>query len=89
MLREESDRAWQAIGKVTYGGTNAEDKSRAFRRSLYIAKDMDAGEELTPETLRIIRPGFGLPPKFYDEMLGKKVLRHVTAGTPLAWDLVS
>ena len=50
---------------------------------------MDAGEELTPETLRIIRPGFGLPPKFYDEMLGKKVLRHVTAGTPLAWDLVS
>jgi N-acetylneuraminate synthase len=89
MLREESDRAWQAIGKVTYGGTNAEDKSRAFRRSLYIAKDMDAGEELTPETLRIIRPGFGLPPKFYDEVLGKKVLRHVTAGTPLAWDLVS
>ena len=89
LLREETERAWQAVGKVTYGGTSAEEKSRAYRRSLYIARDMAAGEELTPETLRAVRPGFGLPPKFYDQMLGKKVNRAVTAGTPLDWDLVA
>lgn len=89
VLREETERAWQSIGKVTYGGTKAEEKSRAFRRSLYIARDMSAGEELTSETLRVVRPGFGLPPKFYDQMLGKHVNRAVIAGTPLAWDLVA
>ena len=89
MLREETTRAWQAVGQVTYGGTQAEEKSRAYRRSLYIARDMAAGEALTPESLRAVRPGFGLPPKFYDQLLGKKVTRAVTAGTPLDWDLVA
>lgn len=88
-LRKETERAWQALGRVTYGGTEAEEKSRAFRRSLYIGKDMAAGDELTPETLRIIRPGFGLPPKFYDQLLGKRVKRAVTAGTPVDWDVVA
>jgi pseudaminic acid synthase len=89
MLREETERAWQALGKVTYGGTKAEEKSRTFRRSLYIGKDMAEGDALTAETLRIIRPGYGLPPKFYDQMLGKRVKRAVTAGTPVDWDLVA
>jgi pseudaminic acid synthase len=88
-LRDETERAWQALGRVTYGGTKAEEKSRAFRRSLYIARDMAAGDELTPETMRIIRPGFGLPPKFYDQMLGKRVKHAVTAGTPVSWDVVA
>lgn len=88
-LREETERAWQAIGKVTYGGTKAEEKSRAFRRSLYIAQDMYAGEKLTAKSLRVVRPGFGLPPKFYEQMLGKRVNRAVIAGTPLDWDLVA
>jgi len=88
MLRDETERAWQALGRITYGGTHAEEKSRAFRRSLYIARDMAAGEELTPETMRIIRPGFGLPPKFYDQMLGKRVKHAVTAGTPVDWDVL-
>lgn len=89
ILRDETERAWQALGRVTYGGTKAEEKSRAFRRSLYIGKDMAEGEELTPETLRIIRPGFGLPPKFYDQLLGKRVKRAVTAGTPVDWDVIA
>lgn len=89
LLRDETERAWQAIGTVTYGGTKAEEKSRAFRRSLYIAKDMAAGEVLTSENLRIIRPGHGLPPKFYGQMLGKHVRREVTAGTPVDWDLIA
>lgn len=89
MLRTESERAWQSIGQVTYGGTKAEEKSRAFRRSLYIAKDLAPGDVLTPENLRIIRPGFGLPPKFYEQMLGKAVKREAPAGTPVSWDLVA
>lgn len=89
MLRTETERAWQSIGQVTYGGTKAEEKSRAFRRSLYIAKDLAPGDVLTPENLRIIRPGFGLPPKFYDQMLGKTVKRDAPAGTPVSWDLVA
>lgn len=89
MLREETERAWQAIGKISYGGTSAEDKSRAFRRSLYIARDVAEGEELTTENLRIIRPGYGLPPKLYRELLGRKARRALSAGTPVSWDLVS
>lgn len=89
LLRMESERAWQALGSVTYGGSAAEEKSRVFRRSLYIAADMRAGDRFSQENLRIIRPGFGLPPKHYEILLGKRVNRDVTAGTPVHWDLIS
>ena len=88
MLRDETERAWQALGRVTYGGTTAEEGSRVFRRSLYIAKDMEEGEALTRENLRIVRPGYGLPPKFYGDLLGKRVKRPLTLGTPMSWDLL-
>ncbi len=84
----ESERAWRGIGRVTFGATEAEEKSKMFRRSLYIAKDMRAGEILTRDNLRIVRPGFGLPPKFFDTLLGRSVNREVDAGTPLSWDLL-
>lgn len=87
-LRTESERAWLGMGRVTYGGTAAEEKSRAFRRSLYIAKNVKAGETLDRHNLRIVRPGFGLPPKFYDTLLGKRVNRDLAAGTPVSWDLL-
>jgi len=87
-LRVETERAWQSVGSITYGGTVAEEKSRMFRRSLYIAKDMRAGEVLTKENLRIVRPGMGLPPKFFDICLGKHLNRDTTAGTALCWDLL-
>jgi pseudaminic acid synthase len=87
-LRDESERAWQALGRITYGGTAAEEGSRVFRRSLYIAKDMKEGEALTRENLRIVRPGYGLPPKFYGDLLGKRVKRALTLGTPVSWDLL-
>ena len=89
MLRVETERAWQSIGKVTFGGTKAEEKSRAYRRSLYVSRDIAAGEPLTADNMRIVRPGFGLPPKFYDQMLGKRVTRAVTPGTPVDWDLIA
>jgi pseudaminic acid synthase len=86
-LRAETERAWHALGDVRYGSTQAESKSRAFRRTLYISKDVRAGETLTAKNVRIVRPGFGLPPKFYDIILGKRVNRDVAAGTPVQWDL--
>jgi N-acetylneuraminate synthase len=84
----ESERAWQALGSVHYGATAAETKSLAYRRSLYVVADMQRGELLTPQNLRAIRPGHGLPPRHYDEVLGKPVAKAVKRGTPLSWDLV-
>ena len=71
-----------------YGPKEVEKTSMKFRRSLYISQDMKAGEELTPENLRSIRPGFGLPPKYFDVILGNKINRDVKKGSPVSWDLV-
>ena len=83
----ESERAWQALGVVRYGSTKAEEKSRVFRRSLYIAEPVQQGEALTKENLRCIRPGLGLPPKYYEVFLGKQAKRDIPAGTPVSWNL--
>lgn len=88
-LREETERAWQAVGQVGYGPTAAEMKSLAFRRSLYIAQDMRAGDVLTPEKLRCVRPGFGLAPKHLDALLGQRIGRNAVAGTPMAWAMLT
>ena len=87
-LRVETERAWQGIGQVRYGATAAEEKSRAFRRSLYIALDLKAGDVLTDQNVRAVRPGFGLPPKHLEQVLGRRVNRDAPAGTPLAWELL-
>lgn len=85
----ETGRAWQALGRVTYGPTEAEKKSLVFRRSLYIAQDVKAGDALTPQNLRVVRPGRGLHPRFYEQLLGKRVRRDANRGTPLDWDLIA
>ncbi len=87
LLREEGNRAALSIGQITYGGTSDEEASKQFRRSLYIAADMKAGDTLTPENLRAVRPGYGLPPVFSDSLLGKAVARDIIAGTPAGWDI--
>lgn len=84
----ETERAWQALGKVSYGPTEAEKKSIQFRRSLYIVQDLKAGDVLTRENVRAIRPGLGLPTKFYDVLLGKKIVRDVKKGMPVKWELL-
>lgn len=84
----ESKRAWQALGQVRYGSTEEEKKSLIFRRSLYIAEDMKAGEILTKENVRAIRPGLGLPPKYLESLLGLAVKKDVKAGTPLSFELL-
>lgn len=88
-LRDETERAWQALGQVTYGGTKAEEGSRQFRRSLYVAEDMAEGEVFTEANLRSVRPGFGLPPKHFDVLIGKRVNRALAKGTPVSWDLIA
>ena len=88
-LRVETERAWQALGGVRYGPTEAERASLVFRRSLYVVRDMRAGEAFTPDNLRAIRPGYGLAPRFHDMLLGKRVGRDVARGTPVSWDLLA
>ena len=88
ILVVETERAWQSLGGVFYGPTEAEKASLQFRRSLYIAEDIKAGEELTPKNLRIVRPGKGLPPKYYDILLGRKVNQDLKKGFAVTWESV-
>ncbi|MGE8033526.1 pseudaminic acid synthase [Lysinibacillus sp. NPDC093692] len=88
MLVEETERAWQSLGQIQYGPTEAEKDSTKFRRSLYIGEDLKAGDVLTDENLRNVRPGLGLPTKYYDLVLGKTVKQDVKKGTPLSWELL-
>jgi N-acetylneuraminate synthase len=87
-LRIETERAWQALGEPRFGMSTAETASMRFRRSLYIVKDMQVGEVLSAANLRAIRPGYGLPPKHLDELIGLPVARAVKRGTPMSWELV-
>lgn len=82
----ETERAWQSLGTVSYGPTAQEVPSLQFRRSIYVAEDIRAGEPFTSTNLRAIRPGFGLPPKYMDVLLGRHATRDLKKGTPLGWD---
>lgn len=87
-LVRETERAWLALGSVSYGPTDAEKPSIQFRRSLYIVRDLKAGDLLTRESVRAIRPGLGLAPKHLEGVLGKRVRKDVPRGTALSWELV-
>jgi N-acetylneuraminate synthase len=84
----ETERAWQSLGHIQYGPTDAEKPSMKFRRSLYIAEDMKAGDVLTPANLRSVRPGMGLAPKYYEQLLGRRVSRNLRKGTPASWEIL-
>ena len=83
----ETERAWQSLGKVTYGSMKSEAGSLIFRRSLYIAEEMEKGDILTPKNLRIVRPGLGLAPKYFDILIGRRAARDLKKGTPVSLDL--
>lgn len=87
-LVSECARAAVALGKVTYGGTEKEQVSRKYRRSLYIAKDMQAGELFTEHNLRSVRPGLGLAPKYLSMLLGKPIKKAAVKGTAMSWELI-
>ncbi len=84
----ETERAWQAMGGVTYGCSEVEKNSLQFRRSLYISRDLKKGDQISSENIKAVRPGFGLQTKFYDQLIGKIIKVDTVAGTPLSWDIL-
>lgn len=87
-LVTETERAWRGLGTVSYGPTEAEKKSLLHRRSLYVAKDMKAGDVFTAENLRVVRPGEGLHPRYYERLLGRRISCDARRGTPVSWTLL-
>jgi pseudaminic acid synthase len=87
-LVRETHAAWLALGEVRFGPTESERGSLIFRRSLYVCEDLQPGDRLTAQNLRAIRPGYGLPPKFLDHLLGRRVRCAVMRGTPMSWELL-
>ena len=87
LLVIETERGWQSLGKVLYGFTEAEKRSMIFRRSVYIAEDMKKGEVLNENNLRIVRPGLGLSPKYYNLIIGSIVNGNYKKGTALKWGM--
>lgn len=81
--------AWAARGTVFYGPMPRESHSKMFRRSLYIVKDLAAGEILTRDNVKSIRPGFGIAPKHLPEVLGRRAARALPRGTPVSWDVLA
>ncbi|SEI24026.1 pseudaminic acid synthase [Pseudomonas asplenii] len=84
----ETGRAWQALGQVRYGATEAEQKSLIYRRSLYVVQDVAKGEPFTAQNVRAIRPGLGLAPKHVDAVLGRNARVALKRGTPLVWSAI-
>lgn len=88
LLVDETERAWQALGEVQYGIQEAEKKSTNYKRSIYIVHDIEAGESFTDKNIRIIRPGDGLHPRYFENLLGKKAIENIERGTPLHWSMI-
>ncbi|MFQ3250131.1 MAG: pseudaminic acid synthase [Glaciecola sp.] len=84
-LVTETKRAWQAMGSVTYGGSAAEEKSKQYRRSIYICTDIKAGEIITPKHVKVVRPAFGLAPKHLETVIGSSAKFDMPKGTALDW----
>ncbi|WP_346353529.1 pseudaminic acid synthase [Azotosporobacter soli] len=88
LLVDETMRGWQGVGQISYGPIDKEKECLKGRRSLYIVQDMRAGEKFTADNLKSIRPGYGLGPKYYEVLLGKRVKKDIKRGTPVSWDLL-
>ena len=78
--------AEKAVGEVTYEVTESQEASTVFRRSVFAVEDIEAGEEFTRDNTRVIRPGYGLAPKHFDEVLGRRASEDIGRGTPIDWD---
>lgn len=87
-LCRDSKTAWEALGRVDYGRKSSEQGNAKFRRSLYFVKDLRAGSIITEDAVRSVRPGFGLPPKHLEEIIGRRVNKDVGYGMPTSWDVI-
>lgn len=88
-LCRDSKTAWSALGQVDYGRKSSEQGNVKFRRSLYIVKAMQAGDMLTLDNVRSVRPGYGLAPKYLESILGQRVTRDLPYGTPMSCDYLA
>ena len=87
-LCEKSLRVWKTLGVINYELRKEEKENLRFRRSIYVVKDLKAGEKISQKNVRRIRPSFGLEPKFFKKVLGRKAKTDIKKGTPLSWDLM-
>jgi len=88
-LCKEINAVWGALGTINYERKSSEKDNAKFRRSLYFVEDMTAGETIQERHIKSIRPGYGLPPKYYGKILGKIVKKNVTKGTRVSWDFIN
>ena len=87
-LCEDTQSAWQALGVANSERSEIESTNRQFRRSLYFVEDLSAGEVVEKKHVRRIRPGFGIAPKYFDDVMGCVVTKNITRGTPVSWDCI-
>jgi len=87
-LCDGAKTAWESLGKIDYGRKSSEQSNVKFRRSLYFVKDIKKGELITTEHIKSIRPGFGLPPKYLNRIIGKKSKYAITRGSAVTDELV-
>lgn len=87
-LVQETERAWQAMGRVYYGPSKQEESSLQYRRSIYASQDIEAGDVFSPDNLKLVRPGYGLPPRYYDLLIGKKAKCNIKKGNPMSYDKI-
>ena len=88
ILIKEVNSAWKAIGKIKYGYTESEKKSLNHRKSIYITKNMKKGERITENNIKVVRPAFGLHSKYFNKVIGLKLIKNVKSGTALKWELI-
>ncbi len=84
----ETERAWHARGMVKYGGVAQEKASLQYRRSIYISEDVSFGEVLTHSNVRVVRPGYGLPPSYIEMVVGRRVNRNLKKGMAMCWEYI-
>lgn len=87
-LCKDTFDAWSALGRAGFSRQESEKSNKKFRRSIYFVSDIKAGEIITPLHIRRIRPGLGLPPKYFDQIIGKRVNRDIARGTAASWELI-
>jgi N-acetylneuraminate synthase len=85
-LCKDTKTAWSTLGNIDYGRKSSEQANIKFRRSLYFVKDLAQNEIITEDAVRSIRPGFGLSPKYLEEVIGKRMNTSVVAGTAVKWE---
>ena len=84
----ETEQAWKSLGKVYYGPSTDEIPSLIFKRSIYVSKEIKKGEEFTKSNIRIVRPGLGLHPRYFEIVIGRKAKVDISSGTALSWEIV-